>query len=63
MVRGQILKKRTVKINGSVRFALLTVRLKNGRDRGKKRYNEKNGKRYGPDSLRYETDTVTNALL
>jgi hypothetical protein len=36
-------KMRTVKIKGSVRFALLTVILKNGngRDRGKKRYCKK----------------------
>ena len=55
-------KKRTVKIKGSVGFALLTVRLKNGTVTValavKKRYGKKNGKRYGTDTLPYGTDTV-----
>ena len=55
-------KKLTVEMNGSVRFALLTVRLKNGTVTValavKKRYGKKNGKRYGHGTVRYGHGTV-----
>ena len=53
-------------MNGSVRFALLTVRIKNGTVTVavKKRYG---AVRYGTDTVRYGTDTVavtnSDALL
>ena len=50
-------KKRTVKIKGSVRLALLTVRQKNGTV--KKTENGTDTVGYGTDTVRYGTDTVT----
>ena len=51
-------KKRTVKIKGSVGFALLTVTLKNGTVTValaiKNGMVKKNGKRYGHGTVRYE---------
>ena len=60
-------KTRTVKINGSVRFALPTVSLKNGtvtvaiavkNGTVKKTENGTDTVRYGTDTVRYGTDTV-----
>ena len=63
-------KMQTVKTNGSVRFALLTVRLKNGtvtvaiavkNGTVKKTENGTDTVRYGTNTVRYGTDTVTNS--
>ena len=52
-------------MNGLVRFTLLTVRIKNGTITVaiavKNGTVKKNGKRYCTDTVRYDTDTVTNS--